>query len=87
MPFGTRRYSSNFDEATSLRPSTSRSTLPWNQFATGSVAAGWAAGGAGAAGGVCAEERVLVTRRPQAISTMANVMRFMAHLTKNAPDG
>jgi hypothetical protein len=74
-PCGTVRYSSNFDEATSSRPRSRIEAPPVNQlFAPGSGAS-WAKSG------------MLVASKPQARATQTIWVRFMAYLTKNAPDG
>ena len=72
-PFGTSRYSVNLDELTSSRPSRSRFALPVNQFDDSVV--DWANVG------------VAAERKPQARSTVTSVIRFMAYLTKYAPEG
>src|SRR5580765_8254516 len=78
MPFGTMRYSSNFDEATSGRPSASMTTSPvWKSNSDGlGLSLSCAAAGAAAAGG-CANAGGLRKNRPDARSTVSRVALVM----------
>src|SRR6478736_5634782 len=84
------RYSWNFDEATSSRPSSCRLAEPANQFdasigllvSDGAMVDGACAGDGGSG---CASTGAAA--RPQANRIGRMMIRFMAHLTKNAPDG
>ena len=86
-PLGTVRYYSNFEDATSSRPSTATETPPMNQL-------GWVTAGAGDGVGVgvgfcvvvCANAESAAAMRPQA-NIRESVIRFMAYLTNAQPEG
>jgi hypothetical protein len=70
-PFGTDRYSVNFDDVTSVWVCTPTTALPPLVLV----------------GAVCALAFELATRIPMATNAETFIARFMGYLTKNAPEG